>query len=246
MVKEKFKNLFKKESFTKIWNVMVNVKNKVSNFVKERYPYLKYKLILISLILLGLFFIIHFSQLLFILIILGLALLCSFDFFNILHFVKEQKENTLKYNLLKKVGFLYIFLPFASLICLNQNKGSDFTFWILSLIIFNKVLGYVIDDVLDIDILSTKIYSNRTFLSMINGLFFSIFIGFIFSFFLKQNTFIFVGINFGLTLLIFIEEYFANKFKIFLELEDTNTKIFNLLNGFVLPILTTYVLYRIV
>lgn len=201
----------------------------------------KYELLFFIVTLIALFFLLHF-KILFNVLLMTAMLLCAFDSFNIFEKLKENQLENTKFSLLKKGTFVYILLPFLIISSTYFTLGTEKLFWFLSLIIFNKMLYYIIDEVMEPNIISYKIYGNRTIFSVLNSFLFTTFFAIIFSLILKQNIIMFVLLNIFLALLFFIEEYSIFNFRKDYDILETKTMFLQHSIGLFLPAILLFLL----
>lgn len=211
----------------------------IFDFIKKHCSYIKYELCFLISVLILLFFLLH-SKIVFSALIMTIMLLCAFDSFNIFAYLKENYVDEVKK--LTKLLFVYLLLPFICLMGVYFTLGIDFTYWILILIIFNKMLCYIIDNVLESDVLPYKVYANRSILSIVNSVFFTIFISFIFSIILKRNTFTFILLNILITCSIFMEESIIYNYKNKYKMQEVRLYILPYLMGFATPLILSTVM----
>ena len=201
----------------------------------------KYELLFFIAALVALFFLLHF-KILFNVFLMTVMLLCAFDSFNIFEKLKENQLENTKFSLFKKGTFIYILLPFLIISSTYFTLGTEKLFWFLSLIIFNKMLYYIIDDVMEPNVISYKIYGNRTIFSVLNSFLFTTFFAIIFSLILKQNIIMFVLLNIFLALLFFIEEYSIFSFRKDYDILETKTMFLQHSIGLFLPTILLFLL----
>ena len=201
----------------------------------------KYELLFFVAALVALFFLLHF-KILFNVLLMTAMLLCAFDSFDIFEKLKENQLENTKFSLFKKGTFIYILLPFLIIFSTYFTLGTEKLFWFLSLIIFNKMLYYIIDEVMEPNIISYKIYGNRTIFSVLNSFLFTTFFAIIFSLILKQNIIMFVLLNIFLALLFFIEEYSIFNFRKDYDILETKTIFLQHSVGLFLPAILLFLL----
>lgn len=201
----------------------------------------KYELLFFVAALVALFFLLHF-KILFNMLLMTVMLLCAFDSFNIFEKLKENQLENTKFSLFKKGTFIYILLPFLIISSAYFTLGTEKLFWFLSLIIFNKMLYYIIDEVMEPSIISYKIYGSRTIFSVLNSFLFTTFFAIIFSLILKQNIIMFVLLNIFLALLFFIEEYSIFNFRKDYNILETKTMFLQHSIGLFLPTILLFLL----
>ena len=201
----------------------------------------KYELLFFIAALVALFFLLHF-KILFNVFLMTVMLLCAFDSFNIFEKLKENQLENTKFSLFKKGTFIYILLPFLIISSTYFTLGTEKLFWFLSLIIFNKMLYYIIDEVMEPNVISYKIYGNRTIFSVLNSFLFTTFFAIIFSLILKQNIIMFVLLNIFLALLFFIEEYSIFSFRKDYDILETKTMFLQHSIGLFLPTILLFLL----
>lgn len=201
----------------------------------------KYELLFFIVALIALFFLLHF-KILFNVLLMTAMLLCAFDSFEIFEKLKENQLENTKFSLFKKGTFVYILLPFLIISSTYFTLRTEKLFWFLSLIIFNKMLYYIIDEVMEPNIISYKIYGNRTIFSVLNSFLFTTFFAIIFSLILKQNIIMFVLLNIFLALLFFIEEYSIFNFRKDYDILETKTIFLQHSVGLFLPAILLFLL----
>ena len=201
----------------------------------------KYELLFFVAALIALFFLLHFKILFNVLLMIAM-LSCAFDSFEIFEKLKENQLENTKFSLFKKVTFIYILLPFLIISSTYFTLGTEKLFWFLSLIIFNKMLYYIIDEVMEPNVISYKIYGNRTIFSVLNSFLFTTFFAIIFSLILKQNIIMFVLLNIFLALLFFIEEYSIFNFRKDYDILETKTIFLQHSVGLFLPAILLFLL----
>lgn len=222
-----------KEKFDIVIKCIINIFKYLGNA--------KYELLFFIIALIALFFLLHF-KIFFNMLIMTTMLFCSFDSFNILEKFKTDCINNEKFLLLKNGIFIYILLPFLIISSMYFVVGTEKLFWFLSLIIFNKMLYYIIDEVMEPNVISYKIYGNRTIFSVLNSFLFTIFFAIIFSLLLKQNIVVFVLVNVFLALLFFVEEYSVFNFRKNYGILETKTIFLQHSIGLFLPTIFLFVL----
>lgn len=201
----------------------------------------KYELLFFVAALIALFFLLHFKILFNVLLMMAM-LSCAFDSFEIFEKLKENQLENTKFSLFKKGTFIYILLPFLIISSTYFTLGTEKLFWFLSLIIFNKMLYYIIDEVMEPNVISYKIYGNRTIFSVLNSFLFTTFFAIIFSLILKQNIIMFVLLNIFLALLFFIEEYSIFNFRKDYDVLETKTMFLQHSIGLFLPAILLFLL----